>query len=85
MPFAAHERDVLLAVRGIGPTVVKRLEEMGFSSLEQLAKAEMPDVVAHGAAMLGSSCWKNSPQSRAAISGAINAARRAVSEQGPVT
>jgi predicted RecB family nuclease len=80
MPFNSTERTVLLAVKGIGPTVVKRLEEMGFHSLEQLAKAEMLDVVAHGAAMLGSSCWKNSPQSRAAIDGAINAARRAVAE-----
>jgi predicted RecB family nuclease len=80
MTFAPHERAILLAVKGIGPTVVKRLEEMGFHSLEQLAKAEMLDVVAHGAAMLGSSCWKNSPQSRAAIDGAINAARRAVTE-----
>jgi predicted flap endonuclease-1-like 5' DNA nuclease len=56
MTFAPHERAALLAVKGIGPTVVKRLEEMGFHSLEQLAKAEMLDVVAHGAAMLGSSC-----------------------------
>jgi predicted RecB family nuclease len=80
MTFAPHERAALLAVKGIGPTVVKRLEEMGFHSLEQLAKAEMLDVVAHGAAMLGSSCWKNSPQSHAAIDGAINTARRAITE-----
>jgi predicted RecB family nuclease len=77
MTFNAQEREILLAVKGIGPTVVKRLEEMGFSSLKVLAKAEMLDVVAHGAAMLGASCWKNSPQSRAAIDGAIAAARRA--------
>jgi hypothetical protein len=78
MPFNNTERDILLAVKGIGPTVVKRLEEMGFASLEQLSKAEMLDVVAHGAALMGTSCWKNSPQSRSAIRGAINAAKMAV-------
>jgi hypothetical protein len=78
VPFSETERNTLLAVKGIGPTVVKRLEEMGFASLEQLSKAEMLDVVAHGAVMMGTSCWKNSPQSRAAISGAIEAAKNVV-------
>jgi hypothetical protein len=81
MPFTSDQRNVLLSVKGIGPTVVQRLEEMGFSSLEELAKAQMEDVVAHGAAMLGSSCWKNSPQSRAAIDGAIRAARQAIATE----
>lgn len=78
MGFTHHERTILLAVKGVGPIVVQRLEEMGFATLEDLAKAEMPDVVAHAAAMLGTSCWKNSPQSRAAIDGAIAAARTAM-------
>lgn len=78
MSFSAQERAILLAVKGIGPTVVLRLEEMGFSTLDALATAHMPDVVAHGAAMMGSACWKNSPQSRAAIDGAITAARAAI-------
>jgi predicted RecB family nuclease len=80
MPFTSSERDILLTVKGVGPTVVKRLEEMGFDTLDQLSNANMLDVVAHGAAMLGSSCWKNSPQARSAIDGAINAARIATSK-----
>jgi predicted RecB family nuclease len=80
-PFTSDQRNVLLSVKGIGPTVVQRLEEMGFSSLEELAKAQMEDVVAHGAAMFGSSCRKNSPQSRAAIDGAIRAARQTISTE----
>ena len=80
MHFSPPDRETLLAVKGVGPIVVQRLEEMGFTTLEDLAKAEMPDVVAHAAAMLGTSCWKNSPQSRAAIDGAINAARAATSD-----
>lgn len=74
MAFPAAERAILLAVKGVGPTVVVRLEQMGFSSLHHLAQANALDIVANAAKLLGSSCWKNSPQARAAISGAIAAA-----------
>ena len=73
--FNEDERAVLLAVKGVGATVVARLEQLGFHSLQQLAEAETGDVVSQASAMLGSSCWPNSPQARAAISGAIAAAR----------
>ncbi|TDB28246.1 helix-hairpin-helix domain-containing protein [Stenotrophomonas sp. ATCM1_4] len=75
--FSAEERAVLLAVKGVGATVVARLEQLGFHSLAQLADAETMDIVTQASAMLGSSCWRNSPQARAAISGAIDAARKA--------
>jgi hypothetical protein len=39
MAFAADERAVLLAVRGVGPTVIDRLEQIGLDSLEVLAAA----------------------------------------------
>ena len=71
MPFSAHERRVLLAVRGVGPTVIARLEQMGIESLGHLAKANVGDLLARGARLSGSSCWKNSPQARAAIQAAI--------------
>ena len=73
--FNEDERAVLLAVKGVGATVVSRLEQLGFHSLQQLAQAETGDVVSQASAMLGSSCWRNSPQARAAISGAIAAAQ----------
>jgi len=73
--FNDEERAVLLAVKGVGATVVARLEELGFSSLAQLAQAHAEDIQAQASAMLGSSCWRNSPQARAAINGAIGAAR----------
>lgn len=73
--FNEDERAVLLAVKGVGATVVARLEQLGFHSLQQLAEAETGDVVSQASAMLGSSCWRNSPQARAAISGAIAAAK----------
>ena len=39
MPFLPDEREALLSVKGVGKTVVARLEEMGFNSLQQLAAA----------------------------------------------
>jgi predicted flap endonuclease-1-like 5' DNA nuclease len=74
--FSDADRAVLLAVKGVGPTVVARLEQLGFESLQQLADAEPADIVAQASAMLGSTCWRNSPQARAAITGAIDAAKQ---------
>ena len=76
--FNEDERAILLAVKGVGATVVARLEQLGFHSLQQLAQAETGDIVSQASAMLGSSCWRNSPQARAAINGAINAARESL-------
>lgn len=71
MPFPFEDCQVLLAVKGVGPTVIQRLESMGFQSLEQLADADVNDILAQGASLTGSSCWKNSPQAKAAINSAI--------------
>ncbi|RMH93296.1 helix-hairpin-helix domain-containing protein [Lysobacter pythonis] len=76
MPFPPDQREALLALMGVGPTVVARLEQMGFGSLRELAAAEPGDVLAGGAALTGSSCWKNSPRARAAIVAAIELARK---------
>ena len=73
--FSTDERDALLALKGVGPTVVQRLEQMGFASLRQLATAETAEIVASAAGLTGSSCWKNSPQARLAIQAAIDLAR----------
>ncbi|MCH6482946.1 helix-hairpin-helix domain-containing protein [Pseudoxanthomonas sp. LH2527] len=73
--FATDERDALLALKGVGPTVVQRLEQMGIASLRQLAAAEPSGIVASAAGLTGASCWKNSPQARAAIQAAIDLAR----------
>lgn len=77
MPFPAHERETLLSVKGVGPTVVDRLEQVGIDSLAALAATKPEDIVTQVAAMLGATCWKNSPQARAAIIGAVEAAKRA--------
>ncbi|MNQ24053.1 hypothetical protein D3C85_372350 [compost metagenome] len=75
MPFSPEERKALLGVKGVGPTVVARLEQIGFASLAQLSEANALDIVSEASAIVGSTCWKNSPQARAAIQAAIALAK----------
>ena len=81
MPFSPRERKALLTLKGVGPTVVARLEQLGFESLEHLSKANALDVVSAASAMLGSTCWKNSPQARSAIQSAIALAKRSTDDE----
>lgn len=71
MPFSAQERQQMLALKGVGPTVITRLEQLGFSSLSQLAGQEAADITWQVAQALGSSCWHHSPQARQAIASVI--------------
>jgi len=75
VPFHPAEREILLAVRYVGPTVVSRLEQLGYTSLGALAAADPADILDGGAAATGSTCWRNSPQARKAVEGAVSAAR----------
>ncbi|NER60066.1 helix-hairpin-helix domain-containing protein [Pseudomonas sp. MAFF212428] len=77
MQFSPQERAVLLAIKGVGPTVLTRLEQLGYHSLAQLSQADALDIVTQAAGLVGSSCWKNSPQARAAIQAVIAQARAA--------
>jgi predicted RecB family nuclease len=73
--FCAEERTLLLAVKGVGPTVIGRLEQLGYHTLAGLAEADTTEIVQLVASMLGSTCWQNSPQACSAIDGAIALAR----------
>lgn len=75
MGFSAEERATLLAVKGVGPTVIDRLERIGIESLAVLAETRPDDILGQVSAMLGSTCWRNSPQARSAIVGAVEAAK----------
>ncbi|MBV4533941.1 helix-hairpin-helix domain-containing protein [Pseudomonas sp. SWRI107] len=75
MAFSPEARSQLQAVKGVGPTVLQRLEQLGYNNLAQLAAADARDIVEGAASLVGSSCWKNSPQARAAIQAAIARAR----------
>ncbi|ALE87694.1 Pathogenicity locus [Pseudomonas versuta] len=75
MSFSLEERTALLALKGVGPTVITRLEQMGIDSLTELGQASVSDILAQASAALGSTCWKNSPQARTAITAAVELAR----------
>ncbi len=76
MPFPDDERDALLQLKGVGPTVVKRLEEIGINSLLDLKDCQVDTVTENIASMLHAHCWKTSPQARAAIAAAIELAKQ---------
>ncbi|WP_353847574.1 MULTISPECIES: helix-hairpin-helix domain-containing protein [Snodgrassella] len=66
----------MLTVKGVGEKMILRLEQMGIDSLAKLAQANPQDITEQAASLVGSSCWKNSPQAKAAISMAVDFARR---------
>ena len=75
MAFSAAEKAILLSVKGVGPTVVQRFEQIGIDSFSELAKYQAADIAQMVASMLHTTCWKNSPQARSAIEAAIARAR----------
>ena len=54
--FNSGERATLLALKGVGATVLQRLEQMGLGSFALLAQAQADDVLAQGATLTGSTC-----------------------------
>ncbi len=76
MNFVKKEKKALLEVKGVGPVVIHRFEEIGIHSLQELSEYEADDIVEIVADMLGTTCWKNSPQSKKAINAAIQLAKK---------
>ena len=72
MPFTETQTASLLAVKGVGKTVLHRLQQMGLDDVTKLAAANPADILQQGAAITGTSCWKNSPQAKAAIAAAVS-------------
>lgn len=80
MPFTEAQTQSLLAQKGIGKTVLQRLREMGLADVAKLAQADAADILEQGAALTGATCWKNSPQAKAAVAAAIAWAETQLSE-----
>ena len=76
MPFTPEQEKSLLAEKGIGKTIIQRLAQMGLDDIPALAEADVDDILAHGAYLTGSTCWKNSPQARAAMQAAVSWEKR---------
>ncbi len=81
MAFSHDEKRALLAVKGVGPTVIKRFEDVGIDSFEQLARYEATTIAERVASMLRTTCWKNSPQALSAVEAAIQCAREALASK----
>lgn len=78
MAFSDAEKAALLAVKGVGPTVINRLEEIGIDSFSALSQSTTEGITETVAQMLRTTCWKNSPQAKAAITAAIQRASEGV-------
>ncbi len=74
MAFSSQEKDLLLATPYVGPKVIERLEEIGIDNFSKLQKADVEIITNLVAEMLGTTCWKNSPQAKKAIQNAIETA-----------
>ena len=51
MSFSTAERTALLALKGVGPTVLQRLEQMGLDSFVRLRDSDAASILAQGAAL----------------------------------
>lgn len=75
MPFSEEEKRSLLSEKGIGATILKRLEEMGLDDVKILSVTCPDFILQRGTEITGSTCWRNSPQARKAIETAVNWAK----------
>ena len=72
--FSAAEREQLLALKGVGPAVLRRLEETGHAPLLALVGADPAEIVAQIADKMRPSGWKNNPHAIRAIGAAVDLA-----------
>jgi hypothetical protein len=75
MPFPIEEKNELLKVKFVGETVIKRFEQIGINNLEEVSKSSVKEITDIVSDILGSSCWKNSPQAKEAVQNAIDFAK----------
>ena len=72
--FSQTERSSLLAQPGIGPGVVRRLEQAGYVPLQALVGADEQEVIARIAELSRVHGWRNNPLALRAVSAAIDLA-----------
>ena len=75
MLFSKEEKEELLKVKFVGETVIKRFEQIGIDSFEKLSNSSVEEVTDIVSDILGSSCWKNSPQAQKAVQNTIDFAK----------
>ncbi|WP_240006696.1 helix-hairpin-helix domain-containing protein [Pseudaquidulcibacter saccharophilus] len=80
--FDIKEREILKTAKFVGDKVIDRFEEIGIYTCVALSQKTVDEICTLVAAHLGASCWKNSPQSKAAVANAINTANEYLKTKG---
>ena len=75
MGFSKEQKEELLKVKYVGETVVERFEQIGINSLENLSKSSVEEITHIVSDILGTTCWKNSPQAKKTVQNAIDFAK----------
>lgn len=78
MAFTKEEKQELLKVSFVWEKVISRFEEVWYDSFEKLRSIDSSSLCELIGEYLNSSCYKNSPQARKAISWAIECAKNNV-------
>ena len=73
--YSFHHRKGPPCALHRNPNRQQRLQQMDLDDVAKLAAADPADILQQGALLTGSSCWKNSPQAKAAITAAVAWAR----------
>ncbi len=76
MRFSEAEKQAMLKLRGVGATVISRLEQIGYDSLTELRGQDAAKITKQISEMMGSTCWHNSPQARTSIQSIIDLANQ---------
>lgn len=73
--FLRTKKNTCYALKGIGPTVIARLEQIGLSAFKELAPQDPASITKQISQIMGSSCWHNSSQAKHAIQAVITLAK----------
>lgn len=75
MGFSELEKAKILSLHDVGNSVLERLEQIGFTSLQQLSDQEAEVITKQISEMMRSTCWHNSPKAKGAIQAIIELAK----------
>lgn len=81
MGFPEKDRKRMLTLVGVGPMMLTRLEQLGFTSLKQLAKQDPNSIGQVFTRKMGLAGWHRTPRARRTILTLIEFARAEVSQR----
>ncbi|MFZ5880292.1 MAG: helix-hairpin-helix domain-containing protein [Chloroflexota bacterium] len=81
MGFPEKDRKRMLTLVGVGPMMLTRLEQLGFTSLKQLAKQDPNSIGQVFTRKMGLAGWHRTPKARRTILTLIEFARAEVSQR----